>query len=481
MRTVVWNSILDQYFTAETMSLHMKADRPILTKIWRPGDRRPVTDPSIIITKEDLKILIEKLFKEVENRNDGFLEIDRSLSKVLQIGPYRIVIVHPPLSDGLEMTVVKPTKVLDIEDYNLAHEILELLKNKSKWILISWAPWSGKTTFAQALVGVYQLQNKIIKTLESPRDLQVSDDVVQYSFTYWTHDEVRDVLLLSRPDFTIYDEVRNKPDFELFKDLRLTWIGLVWVIHATRPVDSIQRFLWTIEMWVIPQVLDTVIYIDKGQIWEILQLELTVKVPAWMQSEDLARPVIIITSFMTKKPVYEIYTFWEQIVVMPVSWEGNGGKWLKGEREKGINEFAKQWINQKLKQTLRCDFVVKISPSGRDIDLYVPESYRPNVIWRAGKNIMELEKTLWLKIHVESFDELPLLWADIKLDKWWRKWSQMIVEFPVEFAWRKVCLLSADTLNYFDVDMTGTVIIKDKNLIKDFDKRGFVVVDTDNL
>jgi len=51
---------------------------------------------------------------------------------VLQIGPYRIVIVHPPLSDGLEMTVVKPTKVLDIEDYNLAHEILELLKNKSK-------------------------------------------------------------------------------------------------------------------------------------------------------------------------------------------------------------------------------------------------------------------------------------------------------------------------------------------------------------
>jgi ATPase len=33
---------------------------------------------------------------------------------------------------------------------------------------------------------------------------------------------VRDILLLSRPDYTVYDEVRNTPDFELYKDLRLT-------------------------------------------------------------------------------------------------------------------------------------------------------------------------------------------------------------------------------------------------------------------
>jgi|GEM_PF-3837992 ATPase len=32
-------------------------------------------------------------------------------------------------------------------------------------------------------------------------------------------------------------------------------------------------------MGIIPQVLDTVIFIDKGKIKEILQLNLTVKVP----------------------------------------------------------------------------------------------------------------------------------------------------------------------------------------------------------
>lgn len=72
------------------------------------------------------------------------------------------------------------------------------------------------------MVDLYQKENNIIKTVESPRDLLVSDSVVQYSFTYGTHDEVRDILLLSRPDYTVYDEVRNKPDFELYKDLRLT-------------------------------------------------------------------------------------------------------------------------------------------------------------------------------------------------------------------------------------------------------------------
>jgi len=37
------------------------------------------------ISKEDLYALVDKIFSEVENRDDGFLEIDRSLSKVIQL------------------------------------------------------------------------------------------------------------------------------------------------------------------------------------------------------------------------------------------------------------------------------------------------------------------------------------------------------------------------------------------------------------
>ena len=365
--------VLDHYFGEQTMSLHLKANRPILRKKGKPGERKPIVDPNEIMTKEGLLALIDELFREVETREDAFLEINRELSKVLQVGPYRIVIVYAPLSDGIEMTVVRPVKKMTIEEYNLDPELFDLLRNKAQGILISGAPGSGKSTFAGALIDVYHADNHIIKTIESPRDLMLNDDIVQYSFTYGSHDEVRDILLLSRPDYTIYDEVRNKPDFNLYKDLRLTGIGLVGVIHATKPIDSIQRFIGSVEMGIIPQVIDTVLFIDKGQVAEVLQLELTAKVPEGMLSEELARPVIVVSSFLQKKPLYEIYTFGEQVVVMPIQTDEKGNPKTPSKTQV-VSEYAKEGIQRKLSQNLPCDFHIQIK--GSELELYVPEYYK---------------------------------------------------------------------------------------------------------
>lgn len=465
-------SILDSFFDENTMSLHIKENRPILRKKWWPWNRKPIVDPKPFPSK-DLKDLISNILKEIETREDWFLEIDRKLSKILQLWPYRIVIVYPPLSDWLEITVAKPIKRLTIEDYKLEKEVLDLFKNTSKWILVSWAPWSWKTTFAQALVDLYHQDNQIIKTIESPRDLMVSDDVVQYSFTYGTHDEVRDILLLSRPDYTVYDEVRNKPDFELYKDLRLTWIWLIWVIHATRPVDSIQRFLWTIEMWVIPQVLDTVIFIDKWSIQEIFQLSLSVKVPAWMNSEDLARPVISVTSFFSKKVEYEIYTFWEQIVVVPITEDLKSNTGTKST----MWEYAKHAIQQKLQKLLPCDFLIKIK-SWTVLDLYIPSSYKWRIIWRSGNIISQLEKAIWLSIHVNTFEDLPIMdiAADTKINK-----NFFEIYLPKEFINQTFTLLVDDTLININSDSNAVISFKNKSTIKSLQKKWFLIIDKNNL
>lgn len=266
---------------------------------------------------------------------------------------------------------------MSIEEYNLQPELFELLRNKSKGILVSGAPGSGKSTFTSALIELYHKDQHIIKTIESPRDLMLDDDIVQYSFTYGSHDEVRDILLLSRPDYTIYDEVRNKPDFELYKDLRLTGIGLVGVIHATKPVDSIQRFIGSIEMGIIPQVIDTVIFIDKGQVSEVLTLELTAKVPDGMLSEELARPVIVVSSFLQKKPLYEIYTFGEQVVVMPIATDENGNPKIPTKTQV-VSQYAREGIQRKLQQLLPCDFHIAIK--GNELELYIPEYYKGKII-----------------------------------------------------------------------------------------------------
>ena len=478
MEQIIWNSFLDQYFDEHTMSFHIKEGRPIIRKKGTPGNRKPVVDETSI-NKEEMNKFIEKIYKEIDGREDGVMEIDRKLSKVLQLGPYRIVIVYPPLSDGLEMTIVKPIKKLTMEDYNLDKEVFDLLRNQAKGILVSWSPGSGKTTFAQALIDVYHKDHNIIKTIESPRDLLISDDIVQYSFTYGSHDEVRDILLLSRPDYTVYDEVRNKSDFELYKDLRLTGIGLVGVIHATRAVDSIQRFLWTIEMGIIPQVIDTVIYIDKWVIQQIYNLQLTVKVPEGMESEDLARPVIVVTSFLTKQVEYEIYTFGEQIVVMPLFDTGNGEGKVQSKGKSALGEYAKHTITQKLQQLLPCDFLLKIKWSS-NLDIYVPEESKGRVIGKAWANISQLEKDMKLKINLKSFDDLPLL--DVKTQIHTPKKNAITeIRFPIELADQNICFLIGDEIAYFTADARGMVTIKNKELVKTLNRKWFVIVDTNKL
>ena len=113
-------------------------------------------------------------------------------------------------------------------------------------------------------------------------------------------------------------------------------------------------------MGIIPQVIDTVIYIEKGAIAEIYNLQLTVKVPEGMESEDLARPVIIVTSFLSKQVEYEIYTFGEQIVVMPLNGTAEDGTKVQSKGKTAMSEYAKHTITQKLQQLLPCDFLVKI-------------------------------------------------------------------------------------------------------------------------
>ena len=398
MELIQWNnSILDQYFDVETMSVHIKANTKMLKKKGRPWARSSEVSEEIF-TKNQTQELIEHLYNEIQGFENSWLEIDRKYSKVLQVWPYRIVIVEEPLSDWLEITIVKPVKKLSIWDYELTDEVLELLRDKSKGMLISWSPGSGKTTFAQALIELYVADNKIIKTIESPRDLLVPEEVAQYSFSYAPHYEIRDILLLSRPDVAVYDEVRNKEDFELFKDLRLTGIWLIGVIHATAPVDSIQRFIGTIEMGIIPQVVDTVIYISGGKIEEILQLKTVVKTPSGMMSADLARPVIEVSSFLTKQLRYEIYTYWEQVVVMPL-------ESIQAPQSSVILEKAGKSLQKDLETSLGIPLRVEVMWA-RQCNIYVNTQNKWQIIGKAWANIIALEKDLWMSISVIVDDKI---------------------------------------------------------------------------
>ncbi len=301
-----------------TMSVHLRENLPIQVKHGHPGewDLDPLDDEAL--TQEFLIDLSERILESVQLQNNTFIEDDQELVQVVQLENYRIVITYPPFSDAHEITVVRPTIQKNIESYELPIQLIDRLEAQAEGILIAGAPGHGKSTFAAALANLYADQNKIVKTIEKPRDLQLDDRVTQFTMLPSDIEKVADVILLMRPDYVIFDEIRKNVDFSIYTDMRLAGVGMVGVIHSTKPIEAIQRFVNRVELGLIPSIIDTLIFIKNGEVDSVLSLKMVVKTPAGFKDQSLARPVIEVSNFLNKHPLYEMFSFGEQIVVIPI-------------------------------------------------------------------------------------------------------------------------------------------------------------------
>ncbi|WP_440059403.1 ATPase [Thermogladius sp. 4427co] len=308
----------EKFFDEYTMSIHLKEGTNPVAKKGRPGDWTYTRIENIVLDRKQLEELANEIIEEARRRSDSFIEIDRPGSSIIQLGSYRIIVTRPPMSDGWEITIVRPLRKLRLEDYNLPPKLINRLNERAEGILIAGAPGMGKTTFAQALAEYYFRKGKIVKTIESPRDMILPEGITQYSKTYADPKELHDILLLSRPDYTVFDEMRTDEDFKLYADLRLAGIGMIGVVHATSPIDAIQRFIGRVELGMIPSLIDTVIFIKNGYVEKVYDVRMTVKLPTGLKEEELSRPVVEVRDFLTDELEYEIYTFGEQTVVVPV-------------------------------------------------------------------------------------------------------------------------------------------------------------------
>jgi ATPase len=397
----------EKYFDENTMSVHLKEGTLPMAKRGKPGSFELLKLEEGKTTYSQLTKIIQEVSEASRVSGMGSIEISRSGATVIQFGNFRIAITRPPFSDGLEVTIVRPIVRLSLSDYTVSDKLMERLSGKAEGIIISGPPGSGKSTLASSLAQFYTERKKIVKTFESPRDLQVPDEVTQYGPLEGSFEKAVDILLLVRPDYTIFDEVRRAHDFEVFADMRLAGVGMVGVVHASSPLDAIQRFMGRVELGMIPHILDTIIFVRDGEIKKVYELSLTVKVPTGMTEADLARPLVEVRDFETGKIEYEIYTFGEENVVVPVA------KLPKdGQAESGIKKLAQSRI---LDQIRRFDPNAEVNIlSDSRVQVRVSKEAAPRLIGRGGATVSELEEALGVKIDVET--KIPTLGKEIEFD-----------------------------------------------------------------
>ncbi len=385
---------INEYFTNNTMSLHLKEGVPPMAKIGTPGDWKLVKIRDEPIAIQTLEELARAITEKAKSEKGCFLEIEYHGAIVAQLNDLRITITEPPFSDSMEITVIKPIIKLTIDDYILPDGLIERLKSYAEGILICGPPGSGKSTFAGALASLYESQKKIVKTMENPRDLQVPKSVTQYAPLEKDLEKTANIILLVRPDFTIFDEIRKPSDFSIFAEMRLAGIGMVGVIHATDPIDAIQRMLVNrkIELGMIPQIVDTIIYINKGMVEAVYYLKITVRVPKGMTESDLARPIIEVYDFETNKLMYEIYTYSDNIVVMPVA-----KKCLSP-----MNKLIVERVKSEVKKYIPNSKVDVDILSDRKVRVTVNKADRPIIIGKNGANISKLENKLGISIDIRT-------------------------------------------------------------------------------
>ncbi|MFO7837208.1 MAG: ATPase, T2SS/T4P/T4SS family [Candidatus Thorarchaeota archaeon] len=317
---------LREFFDDHTMSVHLVENNPPRAKRGEPGNWKLVDLSEKILTYEELDILARGILESARSDRASFIEIEEEGAAVIQLRNYRIAIAMPPFADKMEISAIRPIVKLDIEDYHLSPKLMKRLEARAEGILISGAPGSGKSTFGTALAEFYGRKGNVVKTLEQPRDLQVEDAIVQYTSLDGSMEKAADVLLLVRPDYVIYDELRKDSDFEAYSDLRSAGVGMVGIVHAGSAIDAIQRLILggRVELGQLPSTVDTVLHIEAGRVAKVTSLSLKVKLPTGMSSSkrDLARPVVEIRDFEQGILEHEVFSFGGEKIVVPV----RGGK-----------------------------------------------------------------------------------------------------------------------------------------------------------
>ncbi|MCQ1538081.1 ATPase [Methanocalculus taiwanensis] len=408
---------IDHFFDENTVAIYLKERVAPYAKKGRLKEMRLEQIRESPMTEYELRKLAQEILERAKRHPDGFIEIEKKGVTVVQIGSLRIAITRRPFSDGMEITVIRPIADISLEDYSRSDEIKESIISGRSGTLIVGQPGSGKSTLAQSIAIFLADRNFVVKTMETPRDLQVPDHITQYTALDGSMEQTAELLSLVRPDFVIFDEIRKPGDFSIYADLHLSGIGMIGVLHAHRVQDAIQRLLSRIDFCILPQVIPSIIFVSEGQIEKVYSVTLSIGYPTGLEQlgmELSPSPIVTVADNETGLPVVEIFRYGGETIVYPAHQSAvpmenpcnDAADELVSEPEVPTQwQMIEKEILKEIGRFTEGDVDVRMISDSK-ATVYIEDRDIPAAIGKGGKNIASIVNKVGVGIDIRSRSEL---------------------------------------------------------------------------
>lgn len=409
---------IDQFFDEQTLAVYLKESVPPYAKRGTIRDARLVKIRDQPSSEHELVALAQECLERAKRDPDGFIEYESRGITILQIGSMRIAIARCPFVDGMEITAVRPVVDVTLDDYAGTDGLTERLAGGRSGILIAGAPGVGKTTLAQNCATFLMENGVIVKTMEALRDMQVPDLISQYTALDGRMEATAEMVMLLRPDYVVYDELRRTEDFRVFADMRLAGVGMIGVLHAENVHAALLRFLSRVDFGTLPRVVDTIVIVEEGEIAHIYDLEFGLRVPESIPGDGVVTPIVTVVDAASGLAALEVFRYEGELVIMPLSVpvsaperacartepaarerapaapteERSGGRQIERELQREIGRFT--------------DGPVEVRTlSDTKAVVYIDDKDVPAAIGKGGKNVASIVNRIGIGIDIRARSE----------------------------------------------------------------------------
>ncbi len=257
----------------------------------------------------------------------------------------------------------------------------------------------------------------IVKTMEAPRDMQVPDLISQYTALDGRMEATAEMVMLLRPDYVVYDELRRTEDFRVFADMRLAGVGMIGVLHAENVHAALLRFLSRVDFGTLSRVVDTIVIVEEGEIAHIYDLEFGLRVPDSMPGDGAVTPVVTVVDAATGLTALEVFRYDGEIVIMPLTLpmplpergrphpeptperapaaptdERAGGRQIERELQREIGRFTDGPVEVRMLSDTKAV-------------VYIDDKDVPAAIGKGGKNVAAIVNRIGVGIDIRARSE----------------------------------------------------------------------------